>query len=194
MGSPTRLFSFSLAAFLDFPCPRTRSFPLVHTQSLLSGLIYIQRLLFLELALPLRDYPALHVERRPRRNQLRRLERIRGLYMVTDAQSPFEEMVSLRSYGRVIARTDSPAFVLRWSEDAQTLFQGVDLELSMGSFRWLPAYFIEQAEHLCDELMFRWRPTIDLTKVKDDLTSVSPGSDRAPALQVSGLHTAAGSK
>jgi hypothetical protein len=95
--------------------------------------------------------------------------------MVYGAQSPFEEMISLRSYGRVIARTDIPAFVLRWSEDTQTHFQGVDLELSMGSFRRLPAYFIEQAEQLCDELMFRWRLAIDLTKVKDDLTNIKRG-------------------
>ncbi|KAI3571870.1 hypothetical protein IWW34DRAFT_795520 [Fusarium oxysporum f. sp. albedinis] len=57
----------------------------------LSGLIYIQRLLFLERALPLRPYDFLRIERRPRFKQLRRLKQVHRRYMVMGSQSSFEE-------------------------------------------------------------------------------------------------------
>lgn len=174
-GKPNSTILVFASGILGFSCSSNAFLPARSYTSLLSGLIYVQRLLFLEFALPLQGYTTLGVKRRPRRNQLRQLEGIRSLYMVYGAQSSFEEMVSLRAFGRVIARTDSPAFVLRWSQDAQTLFQGVDLELSMGSFRRLPAYFIDHAERLCDELMFRWRPKIDLSKVGDDMQNTVRG-------------------
>jgi hypothetical protein len=174
-GKPSSAFLVFASGVLGF-APASRTFlPARSYTSFLSGLIYIQRLLLLELALPLQDYKIMDVKRRPRRNLLRRLNHVRNEYMVNGAQSPFEEMVSLRSYGRVIARTDSPAVVMRWSEDGQVLSQGVDLELSMGSFRQLPEYFIDRAEQLCNDLMYRWRPAIDLTKIKDDLQNTSQG-------------------
>ncbi|KJK73483.1 hypothetical protein H634G_11276 [Metarhizium anisopliae BRIP 53293] len=108
-------FSKSLDAFLP-----ARSFT-----SHLSALIYIQRLLFLEYALPLRAYPSLGIKRRPRTQQLDRLNPIRKSYMVIGSESSFEEFFTLRSYGRVMARSDTPSFLLRWSEDGQTLPRSV---------------------------------------------------------------------
>jgi hypothetical protein len=35
-----------------------------------------------------------------------------------------EEFQSLRDFGRVIARTDPPSFLLRWSDDVETVFYG----------------------------------------------------------------------
>ena len=174
-GKPSSTILIFASGVLGFAAASNTFLPARSYTSFLSGLIYVQRLLFLELALPLQDYELMDVKRRPKRNQLRRLERVRNQYMVNGAQSPFEEMVSLRNFGRVMARTDSPAVVMRWSEDGQVLSQGVDLELSMGSFRQLPAYFLDQAEQLYDELMYRWRPAIDLTKIKDDLQNTSQG-------------------
>ncbi|EXM13918.1 hypothetical protein FOTG_17654 [Fusarium oxysporum f. sp. vasinfectum 25433] len=143
--------------------------------SYLSGLIYIQRLIFLEYALPLRDYPTLGITRRPRTRQLERLEVTRKAYMVSGAQSAFEEMMSLRNYGRVMAQSDPPTFLLRWSDDARTVFYGDTLQVTMSDFRRLPRYFIDEAESLCDDMMFGWKPTIDLSKPKDDMTDMSRG-------------------
>ena len=41
----------------------------------------------------------------------------------------------------------------------------------MNDFRKLPDYFITQAEVLCNRLMFEIQPNIDLSRVKDDITS-----------------------
>ena len=52
---------------------------------ILSQLIYIQRLLVLEYALPYKAYPHIHLEQRPRYGQLERLNAVRLKYMVEGA-------------------------------------------------------------------------------------------------------------
>ncbi|RKK62815.1 hypothetical protein BFJ69_g16984 [Fusarium oxysporum] len=141
----------------------------------LSGLIYVLRLLFLEYALPLQGYASLGIERRPRIHQLERLEPIRRQYMVMESQSPFEERISLRNYGHAISRSDTPPFLLHWSDDGHTVSLGDEISVSMGQFRLLPEYFIREANRLCSEMMFDWDPAIDLAQVKDDMTNNAKG-------------------
>src|ERR1700735_5599220 len=69
----------------------------------LSGLIYVQRLLFLEYALPFRAYKHLGIARRPRRGHLERLDEIRLRYMTAGSLTPLDEFQSLRDFGRVIS-------------------------------------------------------------------------------------------
>ena len=158
-------FSKSLDAFLP-----ARSFT-----SHLSALIYIQRLLFLEYALPLRAYSSLGIKRRPRNQQLDRLNPIRKSYMVIGSESSFEEFFTLRSYGRVMARSDTPPFLLRWSEDGQTVHWGSSSKLSMDQMRLLLRRLIEQAAEICDELLFGLECSVDLSKIKDDITNSKRG-------------------
>jgi hypothetical protein len=80
---------------------------------ILSQLIYIQRLLFLEYALPYEAYPRIGLERRPRYGQLERLNAVRLKFMVEGAMYPLAEFQSLRDFGRVIGRTDTPSFLFR---------------------------------------------------------------------------------
>jgi hypothetical protein len=89
--------------------------------------------------------------------------------MITGSPSPLEEFQSLRDFGRVIARTDPPSYLLRWSDDGETVSYGDDFSLTMESFRGLAEHFLLKAEELCDDLMFGLNPVIDLAKVKDDL-------------------------
>jgi hypothetical protein len=95
--------------------------------------------------------------------------------MVSGAQSAFEEMMSLRNCGRVMAQSDPPTFLLRWSDDSQTVFYGDILQVTMSDFRRLPRYFIDETESLCDDMMFGWKPPIDLSKLKDDMANTSRG-------------------
>lgn len=83
--------------------------------------------------------------------------------------------MSLRNYGRVMAQSDPPTFLLRWSDDSQTVFYGDILQVTMSDFRRLPRYFIDEAESLCNDMMFGWKPTIDLSSLKDDMTNMSRG-------------------
>ncbi|WAO94382.1 Hypothetical protein NCS54_01196300 [Fusarium falciforme] len=141
----------------------------------LSGLIYIQRLLFLERALPLRPYALLRIERRPRFKQLERFKQVHRRHMVMGSQSTFEEFVSLRAYGCVAARNDTPSFFLYWSDDGQRVSWGQATEVSMGQFRSLSAYLIREANRLCNDLMFGLEPDIDLLKIKDNMANCDKG-------------------
>lgn len=163
-------FSKSLDAFLP-----ARSFT-----SHLSALIYIQRLLFIEYALPLRPYPSLGIDRRPRTQQVERLNSIRKSYMVMGSDSSFEEFFTLRSYGRVMARSDTPSFLLRWSEDGQTVHRGDSSKLTMDQMRLLLRRLIQQAAEVCEELLFGLECSVDLSKVKDDITNSKRGFSSGP--------------
>ncbi|KAH7190073.1 hypothetical protein DER44DRAFT_851671 [Fusarium oxysporum] len=141
----------------------------------LAALIYVQRLLFLEYALPARGYPLLGISTRPRTGQVSRLQKIRQEYLVLGSQSPFEELFSLLAYGRAIASSETPAFLLTWSDDGQTVSYKDEISVHMEKFRRLPMTLLERAEALCSELMYGWRPPCDLSSVKDDMSNTTHG-------------------
>lgn len=126
---------------------------------ILSQLIYVQRLLFLE---PYRAYPHIGLEQRPRYGQLERLNAVRLKYMVEGAMHPLAEFQSLRDFGRVIGRTDAPSFLFLWSDDGQTISHGTK-HVTMDSFRRFSEVFVDEAEDLCRELMFGVLPPVDLS-------------------------------
>jgi hypothetical protein len=140
----------------------------------LSGLIYIQRLLLMESALPLHEHCILGIPERPLIGQLERLNLTREKYMVIGTQFPLAELISLRDFGRNIARTEPPAVLFSWSDDGQTLCYG-DFKLTMEEFRKLPNYFISQAEEICNRLMLNLKPDIDLTIIRDDMANSHSG-------------------
>ena len=90
----------------------------------LSGLIYIQRLLLMERALPLQQYHAIGIPQRPYENQLDQLNLIRKKYMTTSTQYPLAELVSLGDFGRNIARTEPSSFLFSWSGNGETIRYG----------------------------------------------------------------------
>lgn len=140
----------------------------------LSGLIYVQRLLLLERALPLQPYTAIGISRCPRGQQSERFGKVRRRFMVLGSQTPLDELLSLRNHGLSIARTEPPSIFFHWSDDGEILSCG-DLVLSMEDFRKFPAYFIECAEKTCNSLMFGLEPSDDLTTIKDSLASLHEG-------------------
>ena len=140
----------------------------------LSGLLWVQRLLFLEYALPLHSYPTLGVQQRPQ-FPMQRLNEVRQKYMVQGSLSPLAELHNLRNFGQKVAKTEPPPFLLRWSDDGNVVSYGNDFTLSMQEFRGLAEHFIAQAEELCDELMFGFEPNLDINAIKDDFTNAQPG-------------------
>ncbi|KAK3680383.1 hypothetical protein LTR37_021276 [Vermiconidia calcicola] len=84
----------------------------------LSALIHCIRLCLLEATLPRFAHPSLHWEARPRTGNLKRLNKVRERYMCLSCQSPMGELLSLRTYGRAISRSDGPSFRVQWSEDS----------------------------------------------------------------------------
>ncbi|PNP59955.1 hypothetical protein FNYG_14717 [Fusarium nygamai] len=140
----------------------------------LSGLIWVQRLLLLEYALPLYPYPIIGIQQRPQ-FPMQRLNEVRQKYMLQGSLSPLAELHNLRNFGQKVAKTESPPFLLRWSDDGKVVSYGSDFSPSMEEFRGLADHFIARAEDLCDELMFGFEPNLDVNKIKDDFTNSQPG-------------------
>ncbi|KAH7113381.1 hypothetical protein EDB81DRAFT_921859 [Dactylonectria macrodidyma] len=174
-GQPSSTILVYFSGILAISTTSQQILPARVYTSHLSALIYMQRLLFLEQALPLRSYPTLGIKHRPRTRQLDRLSTIRERYMVIGSQSAFEEFVSLRSYGRVVAQSDTPATLLYWSNQGQTVSWGEKTQMTMGQFRLLPEYLIKQASCVCSELMYSWEPAIDLDGMKDKMANAESG-------------------
>jgi hypothetical protein len=94
--------------------------------------------------------------------------------MVLGSQYPLAELISLRDFGRNIARTEPPSMLFHWSNDSETVSHAT-FQITMNNFRKLADHFITQAEALCDQLMFGVRPHVDLSKIKDDISSSESG-------------------
>lgn len=103
--------------------------------------------------------------------------------MSTGSPSALEELQSLRDFGRIIAYSDPPTFLLRWSDDSQILSSGESLSLSMIKYRSLASHFISRAEELCDNLMLDLYPKINLTTLKDDIVNTCYGFSFVQHLQ-----------
>lgn len=112
-GQPNSTLLIYFSGILGFTAHGKGYRPAKQYTPIISGLIYIQRLLFLEYALPLRAYSSIGIPQRPQFRQQEQLELIRKKYIIAGSQSPFDELHSLRNFGRVIARTDPPSFLLR---------------------------------------------------------------------------------
>jgi hypothetical protein len=140
----------------------------------LSAMIYIQRILFLEQALPLRGYQFIGIPQRQEADAFDDLDKVRAKYMVLGSQYPLAELISLRDFGRNVARNEPPSVLFHWSNDSETISHTA-IQITMNDFRKLPDYFITQAEALCDRLMFGIQPDIDLSRVKDDISSSKSG-------------------
>ncbi|KAK9443851.1 hypothetical protein VB005_02376 [Metarhizium brunneum] len=78
---------------------------------------------------------------------------VRKRFLVTGSASSFDEFFNLRNYGRVAAQSDTPPFLLHWSDDGQSVWWKDSSPLSMSQFRQLSGQLILEAESLCYELM-----------------------------------------
>lgn len=173
-GQPSSTLLIYFSGILGFSADGQR-FQLARQYcSKLPAMIYVQRILFLEQALPLHGYGVLGLPQRPEAGQFEHFDEVRTKYMILGSQYPLAELISLRDFGRNVARTEPPAMFFHWSNDGETISHGI-VQVTMNEFRKLPDYFITQAEVLCDRLMFEIQPNMDLSRVKDDITSTKSG-------------------
>ena len=99
--------------------------------SYLSALAYCIRLTVLESTLPRFAHPIVGWPMRPSTDQADRLKDVHAKYLGNTCQAPMGELLSLRSYGRAISRTDGPCFRVRWSGDRQMVsWPGGSLDLA----------------------------------------------------------------
>lgn len=174
-GDPSRTILVYFAGILGFAQDRSGFRPPRTYTSYLAALLYVQRLLFLEYAIPEKGYASLNIPARGDRDRLTRLQNVRKEYMVCGAESPFEELFSLLCYGKKIAANSTPPFFLHWSDDAETVTVSDECSISMEDFKRLPKGLITQAEQVCGELLYHLAPTDRLDAIRDNLTQTKSG-------------------
>jgi hypothetical protein len=87
----------------------------------LSGLVYIQRLLLLECALPVQSYKSIGILRRPLGQQSEHFREIRRKYMVLGSQTPLGELLSFWNHGLSITRACHRQEII-WQQGAASFF------------------------------------------------------------------------
>lgn len=136
----------------------------------LSGMIYIQRILFLESVLPQFGYQTLGLAERPTQGQLGLIHSFCAKYTVVGSNSTLVELLSLRAFGYLTAKTEAPSTLLYWSEDGKSVSYG-DLTVSMDDIGKLSMYFITTAEDCCRDLLYGLQPNVSMNCLKDDLVN-----------------------
>jgi len=137
----------------------------------LAGLVWVNKLLLLEYALPSKAWPELDLLARDEYPDFgKRLHEVRSAYMVDGSYSPQSEILSLLAYGQFVAKQTGGRTVLSWSLDRQTVsLRGSPI--SMDQYRQFPLLLAEKANQLLYEvLMFGKRPSVDLASIQDSMT------------------------
>ncbi|EAQ90199.1 hypothetical protein CHGG_06818 [Chaetomium globosum CBS 148.51] len=142
--------------------------------SKLSALIYCARLLLLETVLPRLPHHHIRIAARPHRNQVERLNKVRVPAFCLGSQAPVGELLSLRTYGRKLARSDGPAFRVQWSDDDQVLSWD-EGRISMQQFRALSHDLLQSVALSTRRLMYDLQPQVDLHALRDKMSDVGKG-------------------
>ncbi|KZL78863.1 hypothetical protein CI238_13008 [Colletotrichum incanum] len=174
-GDPSQTLLVYFSGILGFTKDFHSFQPPRNYTSHLAALIYIQRLLFLEYAVPKRGYVKMGIPERNRRGGLARLQNVRHRFTVYGAESPFEEMFALLCSGRKIAAKSNPPIILHWSDDEEMVSVSDACSITMDDFKSVPRDLIVKADQICRELLYHLPPIEDLERIQDDFAKTDTG-------------------
>ena len=140
----------------------------------ISALIYCIRLCLLEVTLPRFAHEAVGWPARPLAGTLRRLNHVRERLMCLSYQAPMGELLSLRSYGRVVSRSDGPSFRVQWNKDGKVVYWD-DGHISMEQFRELGSIALQRVRTSLAQLSYGIQPDFDLDHVVDRISNTARG-------------------
>jgi hypothetical protein len=138
--------------------------------SKLSALIHSARLCMLEATLPRFPHPDISWGHRPSLHQDKALNKVREGFLCRGSAAPVGELLSLRAYGRVVARTDGPAFRVDWTDDGGSV-KWEDGTLTMREFRALGHRALCLVQESLDALLVSFRPVLDLNVLCDRISN-----------------------
>ena len=84
------------------------------------------------------------------------------------------ELLSLRTYGRAVSRSDGPSFRVSWSEDSNTIVWD-DGRMHLNQFRELGLSALRETKASLDRLLYGLQPNIELDRVLDRLSNTAQG-------------------
>ncbi|KAI9811941.1 MAG: hypothetical protein M1826_003013 [Phylliscum demangeonii] len=136
----------------------------------LAGILYINRLLALEYAVPQQAWPTLDLlASAARADQLMHLKSIRGAWLTEASGSPTSKIFRQLAYGTGVIKAEGSTAVVNWSPDGQTLwFDGQPITLQ--PFRVCVDATVRETDLILADLMFDDRPTVELSAIRDSLS------------------------
>lgn len=137
--------------------------------SKLSAIIHCARLCLLEATLPRFPHWNLDWGPRPSLGQDKLLNQMREAFLCQGSSAPVSELLSLRAYGRVLARTDGSTFRVEWTDDGESV-KWEDGILTMNQFRALGYRALNLVQETIGEFMGAFRPTINLSLLRDRIS------------------------
>lgn len=128
---------------------------------LLSALIWVGQLLFLEYAIPLEVYET-SAQRWPARDEYPDMSQrlrytVKPQYMERGSMAPLGYLIERRQHDRAIARREGPQTNIDWSKEGHEL-QLDGSSISVSQFRRVIHSVIARCQHLLDDLLFHWWP------------------------------------
>lgn len=137
---------------------------------ILAGALWINRLLMLEVAVPLEPWLALGLKSKAEVESVReRIHELRKRHLCEGSFSPTASILSQLAKGKHFNKLHKSAPNIHWSEDEQTIFyegQGVEL----GKIRQMCHTLLRELQECMKELTFQGDvPGIDLSRIIDSM-------------------------
>jgi hypothetical protein len=147
--------------------------PKIYT-SKLSAILHSARLCLLEATLPRLPHVNLGWGPRPRLGQVDVLNRMRERHFCQGSTAPVRELLSLRAYGRVLARTDGPAFRVDWTDDG-TSIKWENGTLTMTALRALGNHVVNTVQVNIHAIVRSLRHRLNLSVLRDRISEHKRG-------------------
>jgi len=137
---------------------------------ILAAALWINRLIMLEVAVPLEAWPALRLESKAQVESVRdRIHELRRKHLCEGSFSPTASILSQLAKGKHLNKTHQSQPNIHWSEDEQTIYylgEGVEL----GKIQKMCHVLIEELQESLEELTFgSSMPSTDLGTIVDSM-------------------------
>ena len=138
---------------------------------ILAGILWINRLIMLEVAVPLEAWPALELESKAEVESVpNQIHELRKKHLCEGSFSPTASILSQLAKGKDCNKMHQSPSNIHWSEDEQTIFyigQGVELRKIKSMCHTL----VQELQESMRELMFGSNvPSIELGRIVDSMS------------------------
>ncbi|PNP60709.1 hypothetical protein FNYG_14562 [Fusarium nygamai] len=165
-------------AVLGIQGPSLTFHPAHASTSRLAALVWIDRLLFLEYAVPVYAYNTLYLAwpcRTAYPSQPDRISSIRGKYLLRGCYTPFGELIELKAFAKSIVKREGVPGNLTWAPDGRSFTIGDEKKVLLSEFCETHHKAVITVQEQVDEMLLGWKPDIDVSAIRDDLTCRKAG-------------------
>jgi hypothetical protein len=137
---------------------------------ILAGMLWINRLIMLEVAVPLQPWPELRLKSKADVESVAdRIHELRQLHLCEGSFSPTSSILTQLAMGKKFNKTHQSPSNIHWSDDEQTIYY-VGQPVELAKVETMCHTLIQELQELMMVLTFGSRvPTIDLSQIVDSM-------------------------